>query len=492
MFIRNRVQPWVCVLIGLAATVWESSFVIAQDDLRQKAAEAQAKAVKFFQEKVAVEGGYVYQVSSDLKYREGEGDAGKTSVWVQPPGTPAVGMAYIEAYERTGDEYLLKAAIDTARCLLRGQLHSGGWQNHIDFDEELRGKLAYRVDGPPRKKARNISSFDDDQTQSAIRFLVKVDRALKFKDPAIHEAVEYAIAAVLRNQLPAGGWAQVFEAEPDKTKQYPVRNANYPETWPREYPGGDYWWFYTLNDQALVRVMQTMWDAGEVYQRKDCRDAALKAAEFLLRAQMPDPQPAWAQQYNYEMQPIWARKFEPPAVSGGESQVVIGALMDLAQATGDTQYLAPIPKAIAYLEKSVLPDGRMARFYELKTNKPLYFTRDYKLTYDDSDMPTHYGFKLENGVPKLKERFEKLKSMSSAELIASGNKEREQRAKSAPRDEIVRKIIAAMDDRGAWVKSGKLKYIKAKDVPVDQQLILSTTFADNLDQLSRYLAKQKK
>ncbi len=90
--------------------------------------------------------------------------------------------------------------------------------------------------------------------------------------------------------------------------------------------------------------MQTMWLAGEIYDTPAYRDSALKAADFLLAAQMPEPQPAWAQQYNYAFEPIWARKFEPPAVSGGESQVVIDALLDLTIVTGDKRYLAPIPK----------------------------------------------------------------------------------------------------------------------------------------------------
>ena len=50
---------------------------------------------------------------------------------------------------------------------------------------------------------------------------------------------------------------------------------------------------------------------------------------FLLLAQLPEPQPGWAQQYNIEMEPEWARKFEPPAVTGGESQKVIATLLTL-------------------------------------------------------------------------------------------------------------------------------------------------------------------
>lgn len=480
---RSAVQA--LVVGGLLVAARE----LPADDLAERAAKAQQRAVQFFHHQVAVHGGYVYQVSSDLKYREGEGDAGGSSVWVQPPGTPAVGLAYIEAYERTGDDYLLAAAKDAAGCLLQGQLHSGGWQNHIDFDPELRPKLAYRVDGPRRKKARNWSSFDDDQTQAALRFLMKVDRALKFQDAAIHEAVEFALTSVMRNQFPNGGWAQVFD-QIDGSREYPDLPASYPDSWSRQYPGGDYWQYYTLNDQALVRVMQTMWLAGEIYDQPRYRESALKAANFLLRAQMPEPQPAWAQQYNFEMQPVWARKFEPPAVSGGESQVVLAALMDMAVATGDKQYLAPVPRALEYLQSCLLHDGQLARFYELKTNRPLYFTKDYMLTYDDSDMPTHYGFKTGSNLRKLRARYEQLKDLNSQQLQAIGEKERQRSQRQAPSAAAVQAIVDALDERGAWVEPGRLKYVKK--VPAEQPMIRSETFIENLEKLSRFLAADKR
>lgn len=482
-------KTWLSILF---ATLIPSTLLAQVAPTREQAAAAQEKAVKFFASQVAVEGGYVYQVTSDLKLREGEGDAGANSVWVQPPGTPAVGLAMIEAYERTGEKHLLDAALAAARCLLRGQLHSGGWQNHIDFDPELRPKLAYRVDGKPAKKARNISSFDDDQTQAALRFLMHVDRALEFKDEPIHEAVQFGLEAVLKNQFPSGGWAQVFD-DPVKLKERmsaagtTAQRAGYPASWPRQYPGGDYWFFYTLNDQALVRVMQTMWLAGDIYNSPAYRDSALKAAEFLIAAQMPDPQPAWAQQYNYALEPVWARKFEPPSVSGGESQVVIEALLDLTIATGDKRYLAPIPKAIAYLKSCLLPDGRLARFYELKTNKPLYFTRDYKQTYADDDMPTHYGFKVDSRLERLESRFNQLTAMSADQLKQLNEKQQRSAKRSAVDADRVAKIMAAMDERGAWVEPGQLKYIKQS--PKERPMIHSETFIKNLEVLSRFTGK---
>src|SRR5690606_17762252 len=110
---------------------------------------------------------------------------------------------------------------------------------------------------------------------------------------------------------------------------------------------------------------------------------------------------------NYDMEPIWARKFEPPGVSGDETQEVIETLMFIARVTGDRKYLDPIPAALAWLERSTLPDGQLARYYELETNRPLYMQRRgdvYSLTYDDSNLPDHYGWKSPARIDDLKRR----------------------------------------------------------------------------------------
>ena len=88
---------------------------------------AVVKAVRFYHSNAATHGGYVYRYSADFQLREAEGIPGPDTVWIQPPGTPAVGMAMLDAYEATKDETCLKAAVDAARCLARTQLASGGW-----------------------------------------------------------------------------------------------------------------------------------------------------------------------------------------------------------------------------------------------------------------------------------------------------------------------------------------------------------------------------
>jgi hypothetical protein len=459
-------RPAVAILVVLLI----GSTVRAQD-LQADASVGLKKAVTFFHRDVASHGGYLWKYSADLKLREAEGKASTTTVWVQPPGTPAVGLALLEAYARTGEPYLLAAATDAGRALVQGQMHSGGWSQAVYFDPATRTKSAYRVDGPPAKKARNISSFDDEQTQSALRFLAKLDAALGLKDAPIHEATQFGLAAVLAAQHRNGGWAQVFDSPVPQTAD-PTRRASISTDWPRKYPGGDYWWHYTLNDGAMTDTIEMLLDVAAVYNEPKYRAAAVRGGEFILLAQLPEPQPAWAQQYDKDLHPAWARKFEPPAVSSAETQMVCQALLRLYRETGDERFLKPIEPAVAWLKRSTLPDGQLARFYELGTNKPLYMTRDYQLTFDDSDLPTHYAFKLKSKVVKIEQALQPARDKA----VDKPKK---------PSADQVRKVLASMDERGAWVEPGTLRFHK-----VDTAIIDCQRFIDNVDLLSRYLARE--
>lgn len=456
------------LIVGLIASP-------SQADLTVEARAALRKAAGFFRDQVAVEGGYVYHYSPDLSQREGEGKAGTKRVWVQPPGTPAVGLAMLEAWRAAGEKSLLEGASEAARCLVKGQLHSGGWQSHIDLDPVERKELAYRIDGKPGKKARNISSFDDNQSSSAIRLLISVDQALDFKDEKIHEAAMFALDAVVKNQHACGGWSQVFDGS--HLRDNPRKKAEYPADWPRTCPGGDYWWHYTFNDGAMSRVIEVMLDAAEIYKNDRYRQSALRAGQFILDAQMPPPQTGWAQQYNAEMNPAWARKFEPAAVGSLETVYVLRTLFKLHQATGDKKYLAPVPSALAWLKESRLSGGeeKYARFYELKTNRPLYMTRDYKLTYESDDLPTHYGF--------IRTDIQLARIQREYEMRLKGEKPIQPPVQAGQ----VQAILAAMDSRGAWVEPLPMRYY-----PKTTQSIRSETFIANIGILSRFLEAANK
>jgi hypothetical protein len=471
------------LFVCMAALLDSPAARSAEPVTAEQAAAAMEKAVAFFRGEVAVEGTYLWRYSEDLRLREGENAATKTMAWVQPPGTPSVGEAYLAAYQRTGQKHLLEAAAETARGLVQGQLHSGGWDYRIEFDPAQRSRAAYRVDGEPQPRARNVSTLDDDTTQAAVRFLMHADRALDFQDEAIHEAVLYALQSLLAVQYPNGAWPQRFSGPP-KADDFPVVKASFPDEWPRAWPNEKYIDYYTLNDNTLADTMATLFEAGEIYGEPRYTAAAKRGGDFLILAQMPDPQPAWAQQYNAQMHPAWARKFEPPAITGGESQGAIRVLLEAYRQTGDKKYLEPVPRALDYFKKSELPGGRLARFYELKTNRPLYFTRQYELVYTADDLPTHYSFVVNSNIDRLRRDYDRLLATDPDRLRPVPRPPRYELTDSLTA--AARQAIDSLDSRGAWVEDGRLR---AADTDSTVRRIISTqTFIRNLDTLSRVVA----
>jgi hypothetical protein len=224
-------------------------------------------------------------------------------------------------------------------------------------------------------------------------------------------------------------------------------------------------------------------EAYRIYDRQEYLDAAKKVGDFILLAQMPEPQPGWAQQYDADMHPAWARKFEPASVTGGESQGVMRTLMTLYRATGDKRYLEPIPRALAYYKRSLRADGRLARFYELKTNKPLYLTKDYKLTYRDADMPTHYSFIVGSSLDSIEREYNRL-------IHADPVKLKQSEEQPAPKMSLklknrARSIIDGLDPRGAWVEEGAMRNYGSGD---DTTRVIDTrSFVENVRTLAQFI-----
>lgn len=473
-------RPFCLALLSLIAI---QSAQGDESSTRDEAIAALKRAAEFYRGSVARHGGYVYYYSLDLKKRWGEGEAGPDQIWVQPPGTPTVGLAYLRAYEATRDQFYLDAATEAAEALIYGQLKSGGWQNAIHFDPTAT-EDAYRNGKGDGK--RNNSTLDDGATQAALRLMMQVDQAHDFKHVAIHESARVALDSLLAAQFPNGAFPQVWSGPVDQSLK--VRRAQYPDyDWRTEGRVKDYWNMYTLNDGLAGTVAQTLIEAHHIYSDPRLLVALKQLGNFLVLAQMPNPQPAWAQQYDYEMHPIWARKFEPPAVTGGESQDVLKTLIMIYRATGDEKYLRPIPAALAYLKSSTIDGGqKLARYYELKTNRPLYMSRQgdiYSLTYDDSNLPDHYGWKVDSKLDTIADEYDRAQSNRGD-------------ATASPRDvssKEVRQILTTLNDEGRWISTatGERLVGQPKFKPGDQYLS-SQVFSQNVTKLSQYLAAAHK
>lgn len=442
--------------------------------LRAAALKTLQKATAYYRDKVASHGGYVYYYSLDLRERWGEGKADADTLFVQPPGTPTVGLAFLRAYEATGDRDALKAAVAAGEALVYGQLQSGGWTQTIHYGTARRvGKYRNGKGGN-----WNVSSLDDDQTQAALRFLMHLDKALAFKNEAIHEATLYGLTALLKAQFPNGGFPQVWTGP---IAAQPVVKAKYPEgDWKTDGKIKNYWDYYTLNDNIPGTVAETLILAQRVYGDAKYKAALAKLGDFLILAQMPEPQPGWCQQYNYDMVPMWGRKFEPPAITGWESQDAMRTLLTIARATGDKKYLEPLPAALKFYQKNLLEDGRVARFYELTTSKPLYMDGAYRLTYDDSAAPAHYGWKQPAGFAQIEKEYAAVRTGMPP-------------AKSGPVSAArVREIVQALDAEGRWISTYAGEHLvgQPKFAP-GFKYVSSEVFARNVEMLSQYLAATK-
>jgi hypothetical protein len=472
-----------------------------------EARQALLKAVRFFHAEVSSHGGYVYSYSGDLTLREGEGKATTSMIWVQPPGTPTVGQAFLDAYEATDHPACLEAARDAADALIQGQLHSGGWHYYIECDPAKRRNYLYRYDNEKhlqndptstsermstggwdvwrkRKYKTNKTTLDDDTTQAALRLLMRIDQILQFKNQRIHEAASYGLASLMGTQYSNGGWSANFDRFPNKSpnpRLYPPKKASYPQSWSRTWPK-EFTGCYVTNDDLVANTILTMLTAYDIYDQKRYLAAARKGGDFLLLAQMPDPQPAWAQQYDRNMHPVWDRAFEPPAISGLESQKILEILMLLYRKTANKKYLDALPPAISYFRKSLLTKGRLARFYELKTNRPLYFTRGpdrrHQMTYKCERLANNYAFIIDARLDSIEAEYQRLQSAGPS---APKPQETAQHGQ-------VRSIIDSMDKRGAWVEHGRLVHHK---IEPESGIIQSRTFANNVKILYEFLLALK-
>lgn len=468
---------------GLIVWIFASPAGAADPPTPAEARAALDKAATYYRERVAVRGGYVYYASLDLKRRFGEGEAAATQIWVQPPGTPTVGMAYLKAFEATGSSVCRQGAEECVAALLYGQLASGGWTNSIDFEVGGPRTALYRNG---KGKGRNHSTLDDGITTSALRFLMRAEHVLKAKDSPLSDGVEFGLKALLAAQFPNGAFPQVWTGP---VAPQPVLPASYPKyDWRTEGRVKEYWDRYTLNDNVAGNVTATLVEAYELRRDERCRQALARFGDFLLSARMPSPQPAWCQQYGFDMHPIWARKFEPPAIAGRESQDVLDALLAIHAVTGDAKYLAPHAETIAYLRKSLLPDGRLARYYELQSNRPLYMARRgdvYTLTYDDSDLPAHYGWKTDAELDRIEKRL--TAALAGKPVVRRPDAEQAQAAAG--------RALASLDAEGRWVSTFRPdadRLVGQPKFPAGFRYLDSAIFAENLTALAEFAAAEKK
>jgi len=449
-----------CVFLSV---VWiHASGFLHAETTEDEVLAAMKKAAGFMADVASTRGGYVFQYKADLSERWGEIPARESQIWVQPPGTPTVGMMLLEAYRTTGEPVFLDYAERAADALVWGQHPSGGWHYFIDFDmpgvRKWYDEVASKCWGwEEYLHYYGNCTFDDESTTAPAKFLLEL--YMLTLDPRYRVPLLKALDFILEAQYPNGAWPQ----------RYPLKN---------EFVHGghpDYTSYYTFNDGVMRNNIDILLEAWEKLGDERYLKTARRGMDFYILSQLPEPQAGWADQYDHDLKPAWARMFEPPAVSSIQTIRSIRDLEFFYRATGDRRYLGPIPAALEWLENSVINTdpskkfyhpffGRAmaythAYYYELGTNRPIFAHRSgtsvederFWISYEMEDMYP-YGPPYVIDVKALREEYERVRALSPEEARAEYEESRRKPAET-PRvkQEEVENIMKSMDERGAWV-----------------------------------------
>jgi len=111
---------------------------------------------------------------------------------------------------------------------------------------------------------------------------------------------------------------------------------------------------------------------------------------------------------------------------------------------------------------------------------------EYSLTYDDSNLPSHYGWKTESQIDELEKAY---LTWADTTPRAESNPQRSQRVELENR---IRKIIDSLDDQGRWVSrfTGE-RLVGQLKLPVGTPYLSSAVFSENLEALSDFLVLSK-
>ena len=286
------------------------------------------------------------------------------------------------------------------------QHDNGGWSKNYDPDKGL-PEGGEKTDEP--------STIDNGATTGEMQLLAEHHQATG--DGAAREAFGRGLDFLLQSQYDSGGWPQV-----------------YPLT-------GKYNDAITFNDDAMVRVLRLLSDIAhgrEPYglttpgQREAARRAFDKGLGVVLQTQVVvDGQPtAWCAQHDpVTLEPVMARAYEHPSLSGMETIEIVRLLMDIEEPSAEV--IAAVQGAVAWLDRvkitgvtyeqitdadgnkdrRLVPsedpdDAWWARFYEIGTDRPIFSGRDSVVRYDlaevESERRLGYSWYSRRAVDLLK------------------------------------------------------------------------------------------
>lgn len=415
---------------------------------------AMRRAVQHMDENVSYQGGYVWDYLPDLSRTWGEMEAKRTMCWIQPPGTPSVGHALIDAYHAGGDPVVYAAARRTALALVAAQHPAGGWNYIHDFAGEASLKDWYETIGKNGWRLEEFqhyygnATFDDAGTAVASQVLLRMyleKRDRRFEAP-LNKAIQFVLDAQFKGGVADGGWPQRFPAA-NGVSEMPAPNPQQIPSTPGVRQGmqdGDYTRHVTFNDDVAGENIKFLLMCVVGLGRTDLLPAVHRAMQCLKRMQYTEgAQSGWGLQHLAAPSadgrpagaPAGARSYEPRSLATHTTQTNVQQLFNYFRLTGDRGYLAGVPAAIAWLnsvpltaqqkvENPLIASRSHPTFVELGTNKALFVHRygsnihngAYYVDYDHRNTPSHYSAGRSINTASLQKTYDELMAMTDAQV----------------------------------------------------------------------------
>lgn len=240
--------------------------------------------------------------------------------------------------------YGSQEAVAIADTLLAVQKVSGGWGKNIGYHCLTQQELSEL-----KATCNDRSCLDNSATYNEMRYLARVWKATG--EERFRASFEKALKMLLKAEKIRGGWSQY----------YPL------------YDNGSYNDFITYNDNLMVNVMRMLHDVDlnlgnyenivDADTRALCRAAFERGIDLTLKLQINDNgvKAGWCAQYDpADNMACWARRFEPPSVSGYESFAILSYLMSLSQPSPQMQ--EAIIAAVEWFDKHKIEDKALEEF----------------------------------------------------------------------------------------------------------------------------------
>jgi len=269
-----------------------------------------------------------------------------------------------------------------SESILIWQRSNGGWGKAVpDLNSYNSAQTDAEKATALSTKNNTDTTIDNGHVTTELRWLLEDYKTTN--NPNYLVAAEKAIDYLFLAQYVNGGWPQYY---PDKS---------------------GYRHQITYNDDAIVKVMNVMWDISKSKNNLELVNASYKSKavtafnkgiDIILKTQITSPagkKTAWCAQHDeITLLPALARAYELPSTSGSESVGIIRTLMLVEQPSAEIKQA--VKDAVEWFNSAKLFDIKTqattnptdvvvvsspgsviwARFYDLSTGLPFFCGRD--------------------------------------------------------------------------------------------------------------------